>query len=890
MHGHEHRAADAAIAGTRVSTRPGDAPASAPVPRERLAEVHRAAEARVAAILDRSDAGESPAELARLMHELGLHQVELELQNDELRRAYRALELSRDRYLDLYERAPVGYVTMDMHGFIVDANRVAGELLGLPHPRLVGRRLDEFVMPEDVPRLVQHQHDLAGAREARTLELQVGAAGGAQRVAHLEMTLVADSEHRVAHCRVALFDASERARMQDDVARLAAIVASSEDAIISRDLEGRIDSWNDGARRLFGREASEMMGRTMNELVPEEFLPHEAGLLYRLAQGETIAHVETERIGRGGVRLPVSMSLSPIRDERRRIVGSALIARDISDRRRADRALRERVRQLDVLAQASQALILGELDPAAMRRDLFERVRAATGSEICLNYGAGVDDDSDLVLLSAWGLSDQQQAELAVVPIDDSLAGLVARRRAGLVIENLQDNELPQARRLKLAGARCYAGYPLLAHERCYGVAAFASTSRDQFRRGDLLVIKTLCDQVAAMLERMHLTTELRQREQTLKRADKAKDDMIATLAHELRNPLAPIRNAVTILRRESANPKQVAWCRDIIERQVVQMSHLLEDLLDASRLTRNKIELRVERFALRQPIDQAVEATQHLMESQRHPLRVELPAEPVIVHGDLTRLTQVFANLLNNAAKYSDPGSEIILRAEREGEHVRIAVRDRGIGIAAEQLPLIFKMFSQLTPALDRSGGGLGIGLALARGLVEQHGGTLQAYSEGAGQGAEFVVRLPVGTAPPQPGAQAVASAGTDPAPRRLLVVDDNVDAAQTLAAMLALHGQDVRTAFSGYEALQIAEGWRPDVAVLDIGMPGLNGYELCERLREQSHGRPPLLIACTGWGQEADRERAHAAGFDFHLVKPIEPAALLRLLTVVQADPRMD
>jgi PAS domain S-box-containing protein len=856
------------------------------VPPERMAEVHRRAEARVASMLSQ-DKGADPAELARLMHELGVHQVELEIQNEELRRAHEALELSRDRYVDLYERAPVAYVTIDMHGFIVEANQVAAGLLGVPQPRMIGREMAEFIAPADQARLVQHQIDVARGEEPGTIELRLLRTTRDEITVALGMVMVTDPIHRTAHCRVALSDVSERARLQEDVARLAAIVASSEDAIISRDLEGCIVSWNDGARRLFGRQATEMLGRTMEALVPEEFRPHEAGLLYRLAQGETIAHVETERLARDGVRLPVSMSLSPIRDEHGQIIGSSLIARDISERRRADKALRERVRQLDVLAQAGQALILGEQEPAAMRRDLFERVRAATGSEICLNYGAGIDDESDLVLLSAWGLSDQQQAELAVVPIGDSLAGLVAQRRAGLVVEDLQASELPQARRLKAVGARCFAGYPLLAHDRFYGVVAFACTSRERFRRGDLLVINTLCDQVAAMLERMRLTSELRQSEATLKRADKAKDDMIATLAHELRNPLAPIRNAVTILRREDADADQVAWCRDIIERQVVQMTHLLEDLLDASRLSRNKIELRVERFPLRRPIEQAVEATQHLMASQHHALKLQLPEEPVIVHGDLTRLTQVFANLLNNAAKYSDPGSEIQLIAEREGDQVRIAVRDHGIGIAAEQLPLIFHMFSQLAPALDRSGGGLGIGLALARGLVEQHGGTLEAHSDGAGHGSEFVVRLPVGTAPPQGNGAAAQAAHADPPPHRLLVVDDNVDAAQTLAAMLSLHGQDVRTAFSGYEALQVAEAWRPDVAVLDIGMPGLNGYELCQRLREQSHGRPPLLIACTGWGQEADRERAHAAGFDFHLVKPIEPATLLRLLNVADADP---
>ncbi|MGM9486379.1 PAS domain S-box protein [Ideonella sp. YS5] len=856
------------------------------LPSERMEEVRRLAEERIRTIVNRRG-GQEGQDLTRLMHELGVYQVELEMQNEELRHAHGALEISRDRYLDLYERAPVGYVTLDLLGFIIEANHAASALLGVPYPRMLGDRFVEYVVPADRHRLEQHLIATAHQQDRGALDLRLVCANAREKAVTLEMALVAEPAHRTAHCRVAMLDISDRVRMHEELSRLAAIVESSEDAIISRDLEGRIDSWNDGARRLFGREADEMVGRTMEELVPEEFKAHEAGLLFRLQQGETVAHVETERLGRGGVRVPVSMSLSPIRDERDEVVGSALIARDISDRRRADRALRERVRQLDVLAHASQALILGEQDPAAMRRDLFERVRAATGSEICLNYGAGIDEESDLVLLSAWGLNEAQQAELAVVPVEDSLAGLVAQRRAGLVVEELQASELPQARRLRAMGVRAFAGYPLLAHDRFYGVAAFASTSRERFRRGDLLVINTLCDQVAAMLERMRLTAELRQSEQTLRRADKAKDDLIATLAHELRNPLAPIRNAVTILRRDNADAKQIAWCRDVIERQVVQMTHLLEDLLDASRLTRNKIELRVERFPLQRPIEQAVEATQHLLDARHHRLKLQLPEETVMVHGDLTRLTQVFANLLNNAAKYSDPGSEILLGAELDGEQVRISVRDHGIGISAEQLPLIFRMFSQLAPALDRSGGGLGIGLALARGLVEQHGGSLQARSEGAGKGSEFVVTLPVGTAPPRVHGGSSQAAVSDPPQHRLLVVDDNVDAAQTLAAMLTLHGQDVRTAFNGYDALQVAETWRPDVAVLDIGMPGLNGYQLCERLREQSHGRPPLLIACTGWGQEADRERAHAAGFDFHLVKPIEPAALLRLLAAAEADP---
>ncbi|HJV70754.1 PAS domain S-box protein [Ideonella sp.] len=854
--------------------------------------VRQRAEVRVGTPVRPADG--SAAEVDRLVHEWGVQQAELEMQNAELRQAQRALELSRDHYLQLYARAPVGYVTLDAQGGIVDLDDTAAMLLGRAHPDMPGHLLAEFVDAPDRERLQRYQAGVVRGDPGSPLELKLAPdGGGAGPWVMLDIVPQVEPARQPTRCRAALIDITERLRMRDGAARLAAIVASSEDAIVSRDLDGRIDSWNDGAARLFSHAAEEMVGATMDALVPEELRAQEAGLLWRLRDGETVAHLETERMARGGVRVPVSMSLSPIRDERGAVVGSALIARDISERRRADRALRERVRQLDVLSQAGQALILGEQDAATMRRELFERVRAAVGSEICLNYGTS-DDGESLLLLSAYGLSEAHEAELARVPIGGSLTGLVARRGEKLVIENMQQCGLPEAARLKAAGVRCFAGYPLLAHGRDYGVAAFASTSRDRFRRGDVLVIKTLCDQLAAMLERSRLMAELRASERTLKRADKAKDDLIATLAHELRNPLAPIRNALGILRRaDDVDRARIDWCRDIIERQVVQMTHLLEDLLDASRLVRNKIELRVERLELARVIGQAVEAAQPLMHAQRHRLRVVLPDAPIVVHGDLTRLTQVFANLLNNAAKYSDAGSEIVLAAERAsggegGGGVRVSVRDPGIGIAPEQLPVIFEMFAQLRPALERAGGGLGIGLALARGLVEQHGGTLQAASDGPGRGSEFTVWLPVGqgeaaSAARHPGAEG----GPELAPHRVLVVDDNVDAAQTLAAMLSLHGQDVRTAFGGLEALEVAAQWRPDAAVLDIGMPGLNGYELCQRLRAQARGHTPLLIACTGWGQEADRDRAHDAGFDFHLVKPIEPAVLLRLLATLDDEP---
>lgn len=844
-----------------------------------LGELHRRAEETVAAGLPpMSPVPTESQDMAQLMHELGVHQVELELQNEELRRAQVELERSRDRYADLYDRAPLGYVTVDLHGDIVEANHVAAAMLGETHPRMIGRPLIQYVQPAHQADFDQYLRSVSTGQGPATVELRLARGHWAM----LESALTTDDQQKARHCRIALLDISDRVQMQDRVGRLAAIVASSDDAIVSRDLEGRVDSWNDGARRLFGYSPDEMQGRTMDALVPDELRAQECDLLYRLTKGERVAHLESERLARGNVRVPVSMSLSPIRDDHGKVIGSALIARDITERRRSDRALRERMRQLDVLSQSGQTLILGEQDPATMRQELLERVQAAVGNEICISYGVSADGES-VVMLSSLGLSQAQQAELASVPMTDALCGLAVRRKSRVVVEHLQHSPMRQARRLQKLGARCYVGCPLIAHGRVFGVAAFVSTSRDRVRRGDLLVIKALCDQVSAMLERSELIAELRRTDQTLRQAARAKDDMIATLAHELRNPLAPIRNAVSVLHRDVLNdPTRVAWCRDIIERQVVQMSHLLEDLLDASRLARNKIELRLERIPLTQAIGQAVEATQSLLEMRDQRLQLTLPDEPLLVDADLTRLTQVFGNLLNNAAKYSDPGSKIELRAWREGDQACISVRDHGIGIPPEQLPLVFRMFSQLSPALERSDGGLGIGLALAHGLVEQHRGTLVARSDGAGQGSEFTVRIPAAaSAHASPKEQPIQ--GSEPLRRRLLVVDDNIDAAQTLAMLLGMHGQEVRTAFSGADALDVASTWAPDVAVLDIGMPGLNGYELCRRLRQQLQGHPLLCIACTGWGQESDRDRADEAGFDFHLVKPIEPDALLRLLDVV-------
>jgi PAS domain S-box-containing protein len=369
--------------------------------------------------------------------------------------------------------------------------------------------------------------------------------------------------------------------------------------------------------------------------------------------------------------------------------------------------------------------------------------------------------------------------------------------------------------------------------------------------------------------------------EESLKDADRRKDDFLATLAHELRNPLAPLRNGLQVMKLAAGNAGAVEQARSMMERQMAVMVRLIDDLLDVSRITRGKLELRKERVELASVVQSAVEGSRPLIEASGHRLTIALP-EPIPLDADPTRLAQVFSNLLTNAAKYTDRGGQITLTAKRDGGGVVVSVRDTGIGIAPEHLPRLFEMFSQVTTALERSQGGLGIGLSLVKGLVEMHGGTVEARSEGLGKGSEFIVQLPVAggrSAPESPqagGGDRAKARGS----RRILVADDNRDAAESLAMMLRLAGHEVHAAHDGRDAVEAAAWFRPDVALLDIGMPKLNGFEVARRVREQPWGRNVVLVAITGWGQEEDKRRATEAGFDCHLTKPVEPAALEKLL----------
>jgi signal transduction histidine kinase len=371
---------------------------------------------------------------------------------------------------------------------------------------------------------------------------------------------------------------------------------------------------------------------------------------------------------------------------------------------------------------------------------------------------------------------------------------------------------------------------------------------------------------------------------QDLAEADRRKNEFLAMLGHELRNPLAPLRNALALLGPDDPDRETVRWAKDLIGRQVDQIVRLVDGVLDLSRIMQGKLDLRRERVERLSVVAHAVETARPTIDAKGHELTVSLPAEPVVLDADPIRLAQALTNLLINAAKYSEPGGHIALTARREEAEIVLSVRDTGVGGAPEMVPRIFDLFMQEGRSADRSQGGLGVGLALVKSLVEMHGGGVQARSEGLGRGSEFVVRLPapaIAAAPEPKGGRKPTEVGWPR--RRILVVDDNVDSTNALAKMLTrLYSQEVRVAHDGPEALAAAGEFRPEIVLLDIGLPGMDGYEVARRLRSRPKAEGLLLVALTGWGQESDRDRAREAGFDRHLVKPVDPETLRDLLSL--------
>ena len=490
---------------------------------------------------------------------------------------------------------------------------------------------------------------------------------------------------------------------------LASIVESSNDAIISKSLDGIIQSWNAAAERLFGYTSEQAVGRHISLVIPPERLSEEEQIIASLKEGKRIEHYETERVCSNGERITTSLTISPIKDDSGRVIGASKIARDVTERKR----------------------------------------------------------------------------------MEDDLRRLAA----------------------------------------------------------------------------------------DLSAADRRKNEFLATLAHELRNPLAPMSNMLEVLKRSNGDAEILKRAHDTIGRQLAQMVRLVDDLLDLNRITHDRLELRRSEVELSSVIQQAVEVARPLIDEASQRLIVDLPSEPIYLNADRARLAQLFGNLLNNSSKYTGPEGTISLTAKRIDGEVLVAVKDNGAGIPQDKLDSIFDMFMQVDRTSEQSQAGLGIGLTLVKRLTQMHGGSIEARSAGAGQGSEFVVRLPV-LSKPSVSSQPESTVESSPE-RRILIVDDNRDSADSLAMLLEITGNKTYMAHDGVEALEAIEKYRPEVVLLDIGLPRLDGHEVCRRVREKSWGKTIVIIALTGWGQEDDRRKSEEAGFNGHLVKPVDYDELLELLS---------
>ena len=540
------------------------------------------------------------------------------------------------------------------------------------------------------------------------------------------------------------------------------------------------------------------------------------------------------------------------------------------ERKRGEEGTKTHSERLRLLWETAAVLLTTD-EPEALVRALFGRIAPHLEIDVVLNYAAGGGDES-LKLFFSEGVRADQVAEFGVISRDSPLAGDVTRTHEPHSVSHIQSSHDARNGPMKAMGLRAYACFPLDADERVLGVLAVGSRRRDEFEVDELEFLRTVTRYMTVAYERLRLVRELRE-------ADRKKDDFIALLAHELRNPLAPLRNGLHVMRLAAHDPAAVARARTIMERQLSHMVRLIDDLLDVSRISLNKLQLRRSRITLAEVVTNAVETARPVIDGAEHHLEVVLPPEQVLLDADLTRLAQVLGNLLTNAGKFTPKGGHITLTAELQDETVLVAVEDDGIGVRPESLSTIFDMFSQVDHSVERSTGGLGIGLALVRGLTLMHGGSVRADSAGLGRGSRFSVRLPLATSQEEH-TQSLAPTVLDAPRRRILVADDNHDAVESLAAMLRLSGNEVHTASDGIEAVALAEQLVPDVVLMDIGMPRLNGRDATQRIRGHAWGKSMVVIALTGWGQESDRRLSREAGCDDHLVKPVDFVELERLI----------
>jgi len=939
------------------------------------------------------------------------------------------------------------------------------------------------------------------------------------------MTLAVNEEHQRT-----LVERKTGEVQLDNEGLLAAIVDSSDDAIVAKSLDGVILSWNAGAQRIFGYTSDEAVGKNISMLIPSDRIHEEKDILFRVGGGGRIEHLETVRRKKNGDLVDISLTVSPIKNRAGRVIGVSKIARDISTRRAAEKNLQNEREFLTAIIDRIPVMIT-VYDPkvSVLRLNAeFERVVGWSTEEAAkidlmaecypdpvyrqkiMSFMQSCEGWMDIKLRTrdnryletSWAnirLSDGRQIGIGIDITDrketeKSLAGLVNEQAAlyefttrlqgasslsgvyqaaldailralgcnrasilifdkngimrfvnsrglsedylntveghspwqpdvqdptPIIMGNVESADIPEDLKgvIQKEGIQSLAFVPLVADGKLIGKFMVYYNEPHEFEESEIELSVTIGRHLAfriekirseeqrrkteialreneerlrvatgagkvgiwawdviensvswtdslfaihgvrkedfggtveAFLELIHVDdremvseavtqtleldapyevelrtinsdgktvwvfanatvqrdeegralkmigatcdiTEHKHSEQKLLEADRRKDEFLATLAHELRNPLAPLKTALELISRGGGDESIVESARCMMERQVKHMSRLIDDLMDVSRITCGKLKLRCERVNMADVIQEAINISRDACTSKKHEVRISLPDDPLHVFGDSLRLEQALGNLLNNACKYTPSGGSIEVMAVREGAEIKIKVKDNGVGISPAMLPRVFNLFTQADDSLDRSAGGLGVGLSLVRGLVELHGGSVAAFSDGAGLGSEFVIRLPSMVAEHHPERSQVLredDKSSAVVPKRYLVVDDNEDAAEMLSLLLEMEGHETRKACDGVEAVKRAEEFKPDIVLLDIGLPRLNGYEACRAIREKSKEAPPVIIAITGWGQADDRRKATEAGFNGHLVKPVDYEALKDILRSINSQ----
>ena len=814
--------------------------------------------------------------------ELKASNEELQAMNEELRSATEELETSREELQSINEELTtvnyelkskvdeLGHSNSDMHN-LMDATAIATVFLDRElrvtryTPEAValfnlittdlGRPLADLATRLDYPELSSDA--VRVLKHLVPIEREVGLPDGKWFLARL--LPYRTIEDHIAGLVVSFIDITERKQAEEVRLWLSAVVASSSDAIMSFAMDQTILSWNAGAQRIFGYSAAEAIGRRLSMLGPEEKDERQREqMLRQLREGNAISNLEVTRQRKDGSDVMVALSVSPIKDTHDKVIGGTAIARDITRQNQAADALRSSEERLRLVVENA-------IEYAIFSTDLQRRVTIwNAGAQRLLGYA-----ESEVL---------GKPADFIFTP-EDRAAGAPEHEMSSALQEGrASDDRLHQRK----DGSRFWASGELMLMRDAQGHAVgFVKILRDQ----------TAARETQQALERSQdeLMRALQENEKAraeLQAADAAKDRFLAVLSHELRNPLASIDSAAALMLTQSLPLVDRESAAQVVKRQARAMKSLLDDLLDVSRLKLGRLQLQREIVRLSSVIEAALETTRPMLEAVGHRLKVDLPAYPVDMDADPLRMGQVISNLLTNSIKYTQAGGTISLKARLEGKQAVISVCDNGMGMDPAHIERMFEMFAQEEPVADRSHG-LGIGLALVKSIVEMHGGGIEAFSAGPGKGSEFRVTLPAvrGRADGADAQSAVAVTAPSPPPARenhrglILIADDNVDAGWGIAKLLEIAGFSTVRVKGGVEAVKETRRQKPDVGIVDIGMPDLSGHEVARQIRQTEWGKRMVLVAATGWGQESDEREAIEAGFDAHMTKPVD----LRKLSAV-------